>query len=100
MFFQNRSFSDVIMTPVLGPSLAAWMNFPSPMKIPTWEMLPVLVVLKNTRSPGSRFSFSMTVILLKIARDVRGSGTPMESRDMVQTKPEQSKEFGPMPPER
>src|SRR5215467_5318061 len=75
--------------PVIGASII----LPLPIYMPTCVICRqsvLLVVEKNTRSPGSSWSTPMTVVPCSWSRAMRGSVTPAD-RYAAQTRPEQSK---------
>src|SRR3954451_6217270 len=63
--------------------------------MPTW----LIGWEKKTRSPGCRSAFRTGVPTDAIAREVRGSDRPLWANDHL-TRPEQSKAFGPIAPQR
>jgi hypothetical protein len=92
----HQTVAILTFSPVCGASII----LPLPMYMPTCEMVCQsvrLVVLKNTRSPGSRSSMEIGVVACSWYRARRGIVTPACWYES-QVRPEQSNEFGPSAP--
>ena len=76
--------------------LGAWMNWSSPMTMPTWEG-PREVVLKNTRSPELRSRGLIFLPSPNCSSTERGSAMPLRA-NTYWVKPLQSNPPGSEPP--